>query len=398
MVLSQSFGILWIKSMGLLYFFIDITRACLRGRLLYSCWLLSLFVFMSIGLSAYLHQLKEGLVVTGMNDHVSWGLYISNFTFLVGIAAAAVMLVLPTYVLDQVDFSKAVLMGEGVAVSALVMCLAFVTVDLGHPERAWHLIPFIGYFNFPSSMLAWDVLVLNGYLLLNFCIPCYILYCKYRGRQPDKKKYVPFVYLSVFWAVGIHMVTAFLYAGLPARPFWNNALLGPRFLASAFAAGPAFIIIVLAVIRKFSDYEVRDIIFKKLAMITTVAAQINLIMLGSEVFKEFYASTAHSHSATYLFFGLHGKNALVPWIWTSIGLNLFATIALTYHKLRRNKYTLYFLCIVIFIAIWIEKGMGLIVPGFIPLSIINCIYINSYIMLRCPKNSSYQIVSTKLIS
>jgi len=166
--------------------------------------------------------------------------------------------------------------------------------------------------------------------------------------------------------VAIHLVTAFLYQGLQARPFWNNALLGPRFLASAFAAGPALIIIILAIIRTYTAFKIDDKTIKKLALVVTVAAQINLIMLISELFKEFYAPTHHSESAYYLFFGLDGKTALLPWIWTSITLNVTATIILTFHKLRNNFKFLFFACFILFVAIWIEKGFGLIVPGFIP--------------------------------
>jgi molybdopterin-containing oxidoreductase family membrane subunit len=220
--------------------------------------------------------------------------------------------------------------------------------------------------NFPRSMLAWDVLVLNGYLALNVLIPFYILYSHFCGREPEKWKYLPFVYLSVFWAVSIHMVTAFLYAGLPARPFWNSSLMGPRFLASAFSAGPAFMIVALWFIREETEYHIEGSAFTKLAMITTVAAQINLIMLGSEIFKEFYFPTEHSASATYLFFGLDGHNGLVAWIWTAIMLNVLATIALTLHPLRRSRKGLLTSCIVLFIAIWMEKGMGLVIPGFVP--------------------------------
>ena len=275
-----------------------------RGGRRYHVWMGSLTAVMLVGAYAYSVQLRDGLAVTGMSDHVSWGLYISNFTFLVGLAAAAVMLVLPAYVLKDVDFSKAVLIAEGVAVSALVMCLAFVTVDLGNPLRAWHLVPGIGLLNWPRSMLAWDVLVLNGYLALNVFVPFYILYGHFRGVQPDQRRYLPFLYLSVFWAVSIHMVTAFLFAGLPARPFWNSSLMGPRFLASAFSAGPAFMIVALWFIRQETSYKIEGSAFTKLAMITTVAAQINLIMLGSEIFKEFYFPTEHSINAQYLFFGL----------------------------------------------------------------------------------------------
>ncbi len=344
----------------------DGLSAATTGNKTYHIWMASLTFLMLLGAYCYRIQLNEGLSATGMNDRVSWGLYISNFTFLVGVAAAAVMLVLPTYILKDFDFSRAVLIGEGLAVSALVMCLAFVTVDLGGPARAWHLIPGLGRFNWPDSMLAWDVIVLNGYLVINLTIPLYILMNKYQGKAPNRNVYLPGIMISVFWAVGIHMVTAFLYAGLPARPFWNNSLLGPRFLASAFAAGPALIILALQVIKKYSTYQITKTTIRKISLVVTVAAQINLIMLISELFKEFYTPTHHSISALYLYFGLDGKNALMPWIYTSIAMNIIATGILTLHILRKDIRWLNLACVLLFIAIWIEKGMGLIIPGFIP--------------------------------
>jgi molybdopterin-containing oxidoreductase family membrane subunit len=246
------------------------------------------------------------------------------------------------------------------------MALSFVVVDLGGPLRAWHLIPGLGYLNWPRSLLSWDVIVLNGYLALNLAIPFYILYSRYAGRPPAKKKYLPWMYLSVMWAVSIHLVTAFLLAGLPARPFWNTALLGPRFLASAFTAGPAFMIILLYFIRRTTRYPIADGAFSKLALITTVAAQVNLVMLISEVYYEFYWPTEHGISARYLFFGLRGHHALVPWIWTAITINVGATVALMFHPVRRHPNWLMPACALLFIGIWIEKGMGLVIPGFVP--------------------------------
>ncbi|MBE7688182.1 polysulfide reductase [Tenacibaculum finnmarkense genomovar ulcerans] len=337
-----------------------------HGSKKYHLWMAFLTLIMLIGMYCYSIQLEHGLSVTGMTDRVSWGLYISNFTFLVGVAAAAVMLVMPTYVLKDVDFKQAVLIGEGLAVAALIMCLAFVVADMGGPAVLWHMMPIIGVFNFPNSMLTWDVIALNGYLFINISIPFYILFRHYQGKESKKSVYLPGAIISVFWAVGIHLVTAFLYQGLQAKPFWNTALLGPRFLASAFAAGPALIILVLAVIRTYTEFKIENKTIKKLALVVTVAAQINLIMLVSELFKEFYAPTHHSESAYYLFFGLDGKTALLPWIWTAITLNVIATITLTFHKLRNNFKVLFSACVMLFIAIWIEKGFGLIVPGFIP--------------------------------
>jgi Ni/Fe-hydrogenase subunit HybB-like protein len=348
------------------YFLRDGLDNATSGTLRYHLWMGVLTLVMLSGAYAYTIQLREGLIVTGMYDYVSWGLYISNFTFLVGVAAAAVMLVLPTYVFKDLDFLRAVLFGEGMAVAALLMCLAFVIVDMGGPARLWHMMPIVGVFNWPASMLAWDVIVLNGYLFINLTIPLYILFKRYRGEKPDPRIYLPGVFLSLVWAVSIHMVTAFLYAGLPARPYWNSSLLGPRFLASAFAAGPALMIVILFAIRRVTDYWVEDASLRKISLIVTGAAQINLIMLGSEIFKEFYWPTAHSLSAFYVFFGLDGHNTLVPWMWSAIFVNILATVMLTLPLLRRHMSVLVTACGLLFGAVWIEKGMGLIVPGFIP--------------------------------
>jgi len=344
----------------------DVVQWSLSGGLGYQIYLCFLAAMMVLGVYAYFVQFNVGLAATNMSDIVSWGFYISNFTFLVGVAAAAVMIILPSYIFKDKDLHKVVIIGEVVAIGALVMCLMFVFVDLGGPLQAWHMIPVIGLFNWPTSLLTWDIVVLNGYLVLNLMVPAYILFCHYHNRKPDERKYRPFVFLSIFWAFGIHLVTAFLYQGLPARPFWNNPLMGPRFLASAFAAGPALITVVLVIISRTTAFKIESGVFIKLKRIIVISAIINLIMLFSEVFKEFYFPTHHSLPAEYLYFGLDGHNALVPWIWSAIGMNLVGTLALAFTPGRSNP--LWFLpaCILLFVGIWIEKGMGLIVPGLVP--------------------------------
>jgi Ni/Fe-hydrogenase subunit HybB-like protein len=349
----------------LLSFFSDGLREITQGSVAYHVWMGTLTLVMLCGAYAYSVQLREGLAVTGMHDHVSWGLYISCFTFLVGMAAAAVILVMPTYVLQDHDFKSAVLFGEALAVSALVTAIGFVVVDMGGPERLWHLIPGIGIFNWPRSMLTWDIVVLNGYLVLNLLIPFYILYSHYRGREPNPRYYVPAVFLSILWAVSVHLVTAFLYAALPARPYWHSALLGPRFLATAFAAGPALMIIILALIRRRTGYAVSDSTIGKLALVATVAAQVSLVMLASELFAEFYRTTHHSESAVYLYLGLEDRRELVPWSWTSVGLVVGAAAMLSVHRVRRSP-LLYLACAMLFVGVLIEKSIGTIIPGFVP--------------------------------
>ena len=344
----------------------DTVSWSLSGGIVYQLYLCFLAALMVVGVYAYFIQIRFGLSVTNMSNIVSWGFYIANFTFLVGVAAASVMIILPSYIFKDKDLHKVVIIGEVVAIGALVMCLMFVFVDLGAPWNAWHMMPIIGLFNWPTSLLTWDVVVLNGYLVLNLSVPAYILFCHYFNRKPDERKYRPFVFISIFWAFGIHLVTAFLYEGLPARPFWNNPLMGPRFLASASAAGPALITVVLVIIHSTTAFKIETQIFNKLRRIIVVSAIINLIMLFSEVFKEFYLPTHHSLPAIYLYFGLKGHNSLVPWIWTAISINILGTLTLAFNPGRNNPKVLFPACILLFFGIWIEKGMGLIVPGLVP--------------------------------
>ena len=346
-----------------LTFLVRCFRISFVGDWRYHLWMLFLTILALLGLNAYLKQFVHGLALTGMTDQVSWGLYIANFTFLVGMAAAAVMLVIPVYVYRNKDLHDLVIFGELLAVAVVIMCLLFVTVDLGRPDRFTHLFR---RFNFPLSILTWDVIVLNGYLLLNLHITGYLIYCDYCKRKPNKKLFViPFVFVAIVWAISIHTVTAFLYVGLGARPFWNSAIIAPRFLASAFAAGPAFIIITLQVIGKFAKYDIPHKALLLLRQIVLIAMTINMFLLVSELFTEFYAGKTHIASTRYLYFGLEGYHALVPWIWSAIVMNTIALILL-YLPAARSLKVLNIACVLLIVGIWIEKGMGLIIPAFIP--------------------------------
>jgi len=336
------------------------------GTWLFYTWMTVLTAVALVGANAWAVQVRDGMVRTGMTDHVSWGLYIANFTFCVGLAAGGVMMVVPAYLYDDHDMHDVVIVGEILAIAAIVMSLLSVMVDLGRPDRFWHLIPGVGRFNWPMSMLTWDVLVLNGYLLLNLHIVGYLLYMRFLGREPNPRWYVPFVFVSILWAIAIHTVTAFLYCGLGGRPFWNTALLAPRFLASAFVSGPAFIILTLQLLRWLTPFAAGDGPIRTLVQIIRVALSINLLMLLSELFTIFYTGSSHVAPATYLYFGSHGHHALVPWIWTSLALTITGWVLFLSPAVLRSGWVLSVACVACFAGIWIEKGMGLIVPGFIP--------------------------------
>lgn len=320
-----------------------------------------------VGVNAWAHQVADGMVRTNMTDHVSWGLYIANFTFGVGLAAGAVMMVIPAYLYDDHEMHDVVLVGELLAISAICVSIGFVVVDMGRPDRLWHIMPGIGRFNWPISMLTWDVLVLNGYLFINLHVAGYLIYMRYLGRKPNPKWYLPFVFLSIAWAISIHSVTAFLYAGLGGRPFWNSALLAPRFIVTAFVAGPAFVIVLLLALKRIvPDYKIGSGPIQTLAGVMRVTILVNLFMFASELFTELYAGTAHAASAKYLLLGLHGKHALVPWIWTAIALNLTSALLIHLPQSRKHLPVLVTACLCAFGGVWIEKGMGLIIPAFVP--------------------------------
>jgi Ni/Fe-hydrogenase subunit HybB-like protein len=499
-------------------FLVRCARLACEGDWRYYLWVGVLFAVCLLGLNAYAKQLVRGLIVTGMSDQVSWGVYIANFTFLVGVAAAAVMLVIPVYIYKSEELHDLVIFGELLAVSAILMCLAFVTVDIGRPDRFWHMVPGIGRLNFPRSMLSWDVIVLNGYLVLTVYICAYLLYCRYRKQAPVKWFYMPVIFIGIVWAVSIHTVTAFLYVGLGGRPFWNSSIVGPRFIASAFTAGPALILLALQVVRRVTasapaeggtvvekgkparsraatlddlnllarhlpefatvQNDVREaclvgakvievsagdvflhqgakdhdaylilegiVVVKReesgrfrtirtvgpgeqfgeisalngtartataiaeentrvlqlpsvslrklmknpamnrvirermterlmitdrglltLRSIVQVSMLINVFLLLNEVFKEFYTDNLHVGASHYLYFGLHGRHALVPWIWTAITCNLIALVLLLLPVSRSLRW-LDVACVLAIVGIWVEKGMGLVVPGFIP--------------------------------
>jgi Ni/Fe-hydrogenase subunit HybB-like protein len=337
-----------------------------RGGKVYYAWCLTLLLFVIVGFIFYLKQHDVGLIATNMNDQVSWGLYIANFTYLVGAAAAAVLLVIPSYIYHFKPIKEIVILGELFAASSIIMAILFVMVDLGRLDRFWHMIPFIGEMNFPESLLAWDVLALNGYFFLNILIPVYLLVKYYYRKEPNWKFILPFILISVPWAVGIHTVTAFLYNGLPARPFWNASILAPRFLASAFCSGPAIIILIFQIIRKVSAINLEDSALFKIAELIAYAMFLNLFLLGSEIFKEYYSNSVHIAAFEYLFEGLHGHNLLVPWIWAAMSMNVIAFFIFLVPSTRKRLTTLNLGCLLIIIGVWIEKGPGFVIPGFVP--------------------------------
>jgi Ni/Fe-hydrogenase subunit HybB-like protein len=334
----------------------------LRGGRGYWTWLGALAVVAAFGVANYLRQLEVGLTLTGMSRDVSWGLYIAQFTFFVGVAASAVMLVMPHYLHSYEKFGKLVVLGESLAVGAVLMCMLFVLADLGQPARVLNVL----LHPTPGSMLFWDVFVLNGYLAINVTV-FWATQSAERHRLPAPKWVKALVYLSIPWAVSIHTVTAFLYAGLPGRELWLTAITAPRFLASAFASGPALLILLVLLQRRLTRFDPGAAAIGALASIVTYAMIANLFFLGLEMFTAFYSGIpAHGHTLRYLFAGLDGHTQLVPFMWASVALGLVGIALLLVPAWREQQKLVAVACACVFTSAFIDKGMGLVIGGFVP--------------------------------
>lgn len=334
----------------------------LKGNRTYWIWIAGLLAVMGTGAFYYADQLKYGLMVTGQSRDVSWGFYTAQMTYFVGVAAGGVMLVLPYYLHNYKKFGKITILGEFLAVASLVMCLLYLLVHLGQPMRALNVF----LYPTPWSMLFWDGNVLFCYLVLNIIIGWNVLEAERNGSSPPVW-IKPLIYLSIPMAFSIHTVTAFVYCGMPGRGFWLTAVLAPRFLASAFAAGPALLIMLCMFIRRMTQFDPGREAIQTLAQIVAYGLIANVFFLGCEVFVVFYSGIpSHMDHIKYLYLGLHGHGALVPWMWTSIFCMGLAILLLIIPKTRKNHIILLLSCILVFIGTWIDKGLGMIAGGFIP--------------------------------
>lgn len=333
-----------------------------KGNKTYWTWVLALLGVISGAFILYLGQLQFGLGITGMSRDVSWGFYIANFTYLVGVAAGGVMVVLPYYLHNYKAYGKITVMGEFMAIAALVMCLLFILVDLGQPMRALNVL----LYPTPNSVLFYDAIVLNGYLFLNLVVGWNALEAERNGTH-YQKWLKPFIYISIPWAISIHTVTAYLYCGLPGRHFWLTAILAPRFLASAFAAGPALLILLCLFVRNTTKFDPGKEQIQSLGKTVAYAICINVFFFLCEVFVGFYSNIpGHMHAIEYLFVGIDGHNALVPWMWSSMALMVIGIILTVNPATRKNEATLAVACAVIIAGTWIDKGLGMISGGFVP--------------------------------
>lgn len=328
----------------------------------YYAWLAFLLCIIAICGIVYLDQLFNGLGITGMNREVSWGLYISQFTYFVGVAASAVMLVLPAYFHHYKKFKRMIIFGEFMAVAAVVICALFIVVDLGQPQRMLNVM----LYPTPNSVMFYDMIVLIGYLCLNIVIGWVTLEAELKDTDPPKWVKI-LIYISIIWAFSIHTVTAFLYAGVPGRHYWLTAIMAARFLASAFCSGPAILLLLLFAVRRLTGFDPGKEAVRTLSIIIVYAMCINVFFYLCELFTAFYSNIpGHMEPILYLFSGHDGHFAWVSyWMWAAVILAI-ASLVILIPPQWRNSHLLPYALAMLVAATWIDKGLGLLIGGFTP--------------------------------
>jgi len=341
-------------------------RQVLVGRPSYYAWLVFLVLVISVGVVGFSQQVIYGHIVSNLRDPVPWGIFIGTYAFFVGVAAAAMALAVPGYVYGWKPIQEIVVLGEIIAISAVIMAILFVVADLGHPERFWHLIPGLGKPNLPSSMIAMNVLILNAYLVLNLILVTYFLYCNFAGHAYNNAIFITLMFVSIPAALSIHATTAFIFNVLPARPYWNSAILVPRFIGTALAAGPALMVLAFQILRRQAKINIRDEALQKIAEMISIVMIVNLMLFLAEVVTEYRSATHHTVHLQYYFQGLNDDVGLARWAWTGAACNIVAFLLLMIPSTRNHMPTMNLACVLVFVGVFVEKGIGLVLPGFTP--------------------------------
>lgn len=351
---------------GVFRFTKDYLKYIVIGGPRFYLWLSFLTILILGWAYGYDQQLTRGLIITGLNDEVSWGLYLANFIFLVGVAAGAVTVVFPAYVYNHKGLHEVAVLGEMVAIFAVTISTLFIILHLGRPDRVWHMIPYLGLLNWPNSILTWDVIVLTTYFLLNAITGFYFLYKTYNNQPVNKRFFMPLIYISIVWAISIHTVTALLIATFDTRAMWHSGLMPIRFIVTAFAAGPALIVILFLQLKKHTALNIQNEAINFLSHLILWCLGITMFLTFSEVVVELYQGSGESSGLRYLMFGMHGLNDMVPWFWSSLAMILISFVLLLFPSIRKDYQLLPYICGLAFVGIWIEKGMALLVSGEIP--------------------------------
>jgi len=255
-------------------------------------WLAALAVLILFGLSAWIYQLTQGLIVTGMRDEVSWGLYICTFAFFVGLSAGGLIMASAAEVFG-VD-SVRPLSRLGVLCAGACVFVAAMTIipDLGNPQRVWELFRYPNW----TSPMVWDVIIIIVY----FCFAAIdLILMTRRGGAPEGRARALRIaaYIGLPAAVLLHSITAWIFGVQISRPFWNTALLAPMFVTSAILSGTALIALVALVAKRFDRLQLPDETWSAVRKLIATTLAVDLFLVGADYLTILWGNVPRERAA-----------------------------------------------------------------------------------------------------
>jgi Ni/Fe-hydrogenase subunit HybB-like protein len=323
-------------------------------------WIAGLLAVVLWGGYAYLHQIREGLVVTGMRDQVSWGLYITNFVFFIGISHAGTLISAILRVTHTEWRRPITRLAEGITVFALCIGAPMVIIDLGRPERMLNLFRYGRI----QSPILWDVLSVSTYLTgcaLYLYIPM-IPDLGMLAEEPRLSAWRRRLYkkLSLGWtgspsqqallersisvmavviiplAISVHTVVSWIFA-MTLRPGWNSSIFGPYFVVGAIYSGAAAVIFSMYVLRRvlrLQDY-LQPVHFRNLGLLLLSFSLLYLYFNVNEYLTMGYKFEGiEKEYLTRLFFGDY---AAMFWTVQSVGVFIPLLLLMAVLGMKRYK-------------------------------------------------------------
>lgn len=356
----------------------DLTRSITKKDELTRFWFFILIMFIIVGVWGWIIQIKTGLGVTGMRDYVSWGMYIANFVFFVAVSLIG-FLISSALALLKISWAKPISrVAEQVAIAAVALAGIIIVMDMGRPDRFLNVF-LHGRF---ASPIIWDVTVVTTYLTISvllFYLPLIPDLALMRDHMADKLpkwKIKLYTILALGWkgnpeqykiiyhsmrilmlliipvGLSIHTVTSWLFAST-LRSGWDTTILGPYFVAGAFVAGTAAVIIVMFVYRvryRLKDYF-EDLHFDYMGKLLVFVCLVYLYFNINEYLVPGYKMKLGE--------GIHlrelfvGNYSVMFWFVQLTGLVL--PIVLLLFRYFRKPFPIMVISFVVLVASWLKR-------------------------------------------
>lgn len=326
-------------------------------------WVLGLIALVGFGM--WIRQLILGLAVTGMNNYVSWGLYIITFAFMVGLSAGGLIVSSLAYILKLEHLKQMAPVGIVAAVACVVGAGAMILVDVGHPERVLNIL--LG--GRLTSPIKWDFFILAVYLVVGLFELYVMLSKKWLNRTLAAREHALNILAWIGFPVAIlvHSITAWIFGLQIGRPFWNTALMAPIFLSSAVVSGVGLLLLVAFIGDKYKlpipglDEQNRTFLTKLLSSFILLDA----FFLFCDLFTSVYAGgTAEASTAAKLLTG-----NMAPLFWLEIILGVVAPfLILVMTKTKRSMGWQAVAGVLVMVGVFLKR-INIILPNLLQLNV-----------------------------